>query len=370
VRVLHVVASGKRRGAETFASDLVRSLRKAKVQQRVVVLRGRNGSAVSYEVPAKLLGLDGGRLGRLNPQPVGSLRGSLDSWKPDVIQAHGGEALIYSLAASVGRAAGLVVYRRIGSAHPRVAGTMRRRLYGGLMRRAAAIVAVSEAVRRDTVTAFGVPASRVLTIPNGVDPARFTPTKAREATRHALGIPMETPLCLSVGAFTWEKDPHSQLAVIERVLHERPEAFFLMAGDGPLRGEVDAVVHRKALESRVRTLGSRSDVPDLMAASDVLLLASRTEGMPACVIEAGLAGLAVSAYAVAGVPEVVIDGESGLLAPPGDVDGLARRVVDILENDSARRAMGRAARARCLRSFVIERIAPRYLRLYEEMVAA
>jgi glycosyltransferase involved in cell wall biosynthesis len=238
------------------------------------------------------------------------------------------------------------------------------------MRRAAAIVAVSEAVRRETVTAFGVAASRVLTIPNGVDPARLTPTKAREATRHSLGIPMEVPLCLSVGAFTWEKDPHGQLAVIERVLHERPDAFFLMAGDGPLRGEVDAAVRRGALESRIRILGTRGDVPDLMGASDVLLLASRTEGMPACVIEAGLADLAVGAYAVAGVPEVVVDGESGLLAPAGDVAGLARRVVHLLENDRARRAMGRAGRARCLRSFVIETIAPQYLRLYEEMVAA
>ena len=79
-------------------------------------------------------------------------------------------------------------------------------------------------------------------------------------------------------------------------------------------------------------LGARDDVPDLLAASDVLLLASRTEGMPACVIEAGIAGVPVAGYALSGVPEAVVSGETGLLVPPGDRDALVE-AVDTLIGD-------------------------------------
>ena len=97
----------------------------------------------------------------------------------------------------------------------------------------------------------------------------------------------------------------------------RPDLTHLIAGDGPLRDAAETEAERLGGGERTRFLGSRGDVADLLAASDVLLLASKTEGMPACVIEAGIAGLPVAAYALAGVPEAVVSGETGLLARRG-----------------------------------------------------
>src|SRR3970282_151677 len=97
-----------------------------------------------------------------------------------------------------------------------------------------------------------------------------------------------------------------------------PEAVFVLVGDGPLAPEVNAEIASRGMGGHVRPLGVRTDVPDVFGASDVLLLASSTEGSPAVVIEAGLLGLPVAAYAVGGVPEQVRDGVTGILAPPGD----------------------------------------------------
>jgi glycosyltransferase involved in cell wall biosynthesis len=124
---------------------------------------------------------------------------------------------------------------------------------------------------------------------------------------------------------------------------------------------------------RMRFLGSRADVADILVAGDVLLLASRgdgMEGMPAIAIEAGLAGLPVVAYSVAGVPEVVVDGTTGLLAPPGDIDALTERLVALVLDPELRARLGSAARTRCRGRFDIQSVAPLYARVYEEVAHA
>jgi glycosyltransferase involved in cell wall biosynthesis len=119
--------------------------------------------------------------------------------------------------------------------------------------------------------------------------------------------------------------------------------------------------------------GARVDAADLLAASDLLLFASRPDGMEsmnASVIEAGMLGIPAVAYAVGGVPEVVVDGLTGRLVHAGDVDGAATDVLELLANPDARRAMGSAAQEHYLSQFDMAAIAPKYLELYKELVAA
>ncbi|MGH2747967.1 MAG: glycosyltransferase, partial [Actinomycetota bacterium] len=142
-----------------------------------------------------------------------------------------------------------------------------------------------------------------------------------------------------------------------------------VAGEGPLRGELETEVARRGIEDRVRILGSRADVGDLLAASDVVILASATEGMPGCLIEAGMAGIAAAAYAVGAAAEVVHSGTTGLVVAPGDQDALTRAVLALLRDDGLRDAMGKAARARCLERFDTRHIALRYVDLYRQLAA-
>jgi glycosyltransferase involved in cell wall biosynthesis len=368
MKVLHVVASAERRGAELFAGDLVPRLSRAGLTQRVIVLREGRAPRVDFQEPTTILRSRRRRLPgvRFDRHIGGQLRNLAHEWGPDVIQAHGGESLKHVVLSQVNGAP--VVYRRIGSAPVAMTRGLSRIAHAHLMRRASHIVAVAEALREETIEVFAVPPDRVTVIPNAVDPARIRPRLTRRAVRESLGIPSSAPVVLSLGALTWEKDPLAHLAVSMAVLAERPDAMHLFVGDGPLRPALERAVQERRLEGSVLFLGSREDVPDLLAAIDLMLLASRVEGLPGCLIEAGMSGVPVAAYAVAGVPEIVVDGVTGLLIPGGHRAALAAAATRLLGDEGARRAMGEAARDRCRRLFDIRSVSPRYIELYERMV--
>jgi len=187
--------------------------------------------------------------------------------------------------------------------------------------------------------------------------------------RREFGIDPSVPVILSLGSLTPEKNPLGHLHVTRRVLSEMPDTVHLFAGDGPLRGELVGAVKRLGLEDSVRLLGNRPDVGDLIAASDVMILASETEGMPGCLIEAGMVGIPVAAYEVVGVPEVVVDGETGFLVPQGNIEALADRTLSLLSDRGECRRMGAAARRRCRNRFDIRTVAARYLEEYRELPA-
>jgi glycosyltransferase involved in cell wall biosynthesis len=223
------------------------------------------------------------------------------------------------------------------------------------------------------IKTFGVSQRLVVTIPNAVDSRRLRPERGREETRRLLGIPESHRVVLSLGALTWEKDPLTLIEVSARMCLDRNDFTHVFVGDGPMRGQVERAVTERALDGRVLLLGNRSDVGDLLSASDVVLFASRAdgmEGMPAALIEAGMMARPVVAYAVAGVPEVVEDGTTGALVVPGDVDGLTERTIRLLEDQQMREAMGSAAQLRCASLFDIRAVAPQYLGLYRELAGA
>ena len=366
LRVLHIIATGQRRGGELFASDLVAALGALGVWQHVAVIRGESLD-VSFAAPVSRL-----RSGReipalrLNITRVRDLVRLMRTARPHVIQAHGGESLKYSMAVS---AAGSVpiVYRRIGSVHGWTEPGLRRSAHGLLMRRAACVVAVAEEMRREAVDIFGVPTKKVVVIPNAVDPERIRATAGRSAVRSALGISESAPLVMWIGALSPEKDPFAVLALAE-MLSADPEAVFVLAGSGPLEHSVRSTIEGRGLKGRVRLLGPRTDVGDLLASSDVLLMTSRTEGMPAAVIEAGMHGVPVVAVNVGGVEDVVVDDETGILVPLGDRRALAASLDRVLHDRELRLRLGRAARRRCASTFDIRVVAPGYLKVYEEVL--
>jgi glycosyltransferase involved in cell wall biosynthesis len=246
---------------------------------------------------------------------------------------------------------------------------LRRRVHAALLRRSDRIVAVAESVRRETLDTFRVPGERVVTIPRGVDPQRVRAERDRAAVRRELGIGDDAPVVIAVGALSPEKDPLAHLDVCESLARSVPDVVYLFAGDGPMREELRAAVSTRGLEERVRLLGTRTDIGDLLGASDVLVLASLTEGMPGCVIEAGMAGVPVVAFGMAGVPEVIVDGVTGSIVDPGDHAELTRRTLELLVDVDRRSAMGRAAAERCRPAFDIGTVARHYVDVYAEVAS-
>jgi glycosyltransferase involved in cell wall biosynthesis len=355
-----------------FASDLVRALDgSGGYEQQVVLLRGPWPAAVDFEAPVTALRAGGRRVPglRMDASTLSDLRSRLARLRPHVLHAHGGEAFKYSAIAAAGTGA-RIVYRRIGTAPATITSGPRRAMHAALLRRAARIVAVADTVRRETVETFRIPASRVVSIPRGIDPARIAPARERADVRRELEIGEEAPVVISLGALSPEKDPVAHLDLCAKIAGALPDVAYLFAGDGPMRDEMPEAVLSRGLQDHVRMLGTRSDVGDLLGASDLLVLASRTEGMPGCVIEAGMAGVPVVSFGLAGVPEVVEDGATGYVVPPGDHAALADRALELLEDEALRRAMGEAAIARCLPRFDIARVASRFADVYAEVATA
>jgi L-malate glycosyltransferase len=368
IRVLHVVATSKRRGAEIFAADLATKFHEVGLDQAVAVLRGSHPLEIAFDCPVHLLMTGRRRVPglRIDPTAIWALRRLIGWWRPDVVQAHGGEALKHSVVAAQGRPVH-VIYRKIGAVPPWITRGVRRLLHRELLRRAACIVAVADSVRRDTVRVFGV--HHVVTIPNAVDSRRMLPAKTPSIIRSRLGIRPSSPVLLSLGALTWEKDPLTHLDVSRRVAAEFPEVIHLMVGDGPMRAEVRDAIRDRALE-HVRVLGSRDDVADILSLSDVLLFASRPdgmEGMPAVLIEAGMMGVPIVGYDIVGVSEVVIHEQTGVLVPYSDVGALVEGVLDLLRNPARRRSLGTAAKTRCRSQFDIGVVAKEYLETYRRL---
>jgi glycosyltransferase involved in cell wall biosynthesis len=373
MRVLHIITSGQRRGGDVFAADLAHALEGGGVKQRIAALRAPVGASVSFPAPVDVVASERRSVPGLNIDPgaVRSLRDLIGEWRPEIVQAHGGETYKYALAANPTRRP-RVIYRRIGGAPKWVTHGPRRFVHAQLMRRADRIVAVAETVRRETIDLFGVDPSRISTIPNGVSRSRIMSVRGRDATRRELGIRDDAVVTLSIGALSWEKDPLAQLEAATRVLLNFSGSVHVFVGEGPMRGQLEGEIRQRGLWGRCRVLGERSDVGDLYAASDVFLFASRPdgmEGMPATVIEAGMAGVPVAGYSIAGVSEVVEHGHTGLLAPCRDLNALTRQLMELVGDKGRRRAMGESARAHC-RRFDIEAIAPRYLALYSDVLAS
>jgi glycosyltransferase involved in cell wall biosynthesis len=371
MRILHLVATGQRRGAEIFASDLVASLNRRGAHQRVVVVDGSGSIAVPFAAPvAALEAGSGAPLVRVAPRAVWALRRHLRDFNPDVVQAHGGSTLKYAVIGSVGRPTP-VVFRSIGEAPVWIQSGPRRVAYSSLLRGSARIVAVAEAVRRQLIEVFRLPEARVISIPNGVDPRRLEPIQTREATREKLGIAPTDRVLLSMGALTWEKDPLAHLEVSSRIMRQRSAVTHVVIGDGPMRRELQRAIAQRRLGGRVLVLGSRSDVAEILSAAHVVLFASRSdgmEGMPAAIIEACMMGRPVAGYSVAGASEVIVDRQTGLLAPPGDLDALTERALRLIDDEGERGKLGTAARQRVLARYDISTIADSYLSLYSGLL--
>ncbi|MCA9271200.1 MAG: glycosyltransferase, partial [Planctomycetales bacterium] len=208
-----------------------------------------------------------------------------------------------------------------------------------------AFIGVAQPHGRFLVEFERFPAAKVRVIPNGVDTNRFQPRpEAAAQLRHELGIPADAPVAGLVAALRPEKNHELFLETAALVSRRIPAAHFVLAGDGPQRQIIEAAIDRLKLRDRVHLLGTRSDVPEVLSTCDVFLLTSDNEASPVSILEAMAVGLPVVATQVGSVPESVVQGETGFLAPPGDAAALAAGVEPLLADAALRGRFGAAGR--------------------------
>jgi L-malate glycosyltransferase len=234
--------------------------------------------------------------------------------------------------------------------------------------RADRIVAVSEGVAARTRLQINVPCERIITIPNGIEGDRFAFQCDKAMQRRKLGLPNDRQVAVAIGRLTPEKGyPYLLSALTSIPPHQRP--LTLVVGYGPDRAELESSVLASGLEKDVKFLGLRRDVPELLAAADLFVLPSLWEGLPLVLLEAMAAGLPAIVTAVGGNTEVVQDGISGTVIPPGDAQALTTAVCSLLSDPFMRDRLGRAARQRFETSFSMQRFVEAHECLYETLLS-
>ena len=239
-------------------------------------------------------------------------------------------------------------------------------------RRASVFVAVSEADRRRMTSVEGIPPDKTRFIPNGI-PQR-TPTEASGVMRSQLGLRPNQPVVGMVANMLPAK-AHDVLIRAAGLLRDTvPDVRVLIVGGDDSRRmqrpQLEALVRELNLEASVTFLGVRHDALDVITVFDVAVLSSDREGSPIAVMEYMEAAKAVVATRVGGIPDMVVDGETGLLVEPQNPESLAAAIASLLQNPARARAMGEAGRERQLREFSIEGTTRKVEELYEELFAA
>ncbi|MGD0292046.1 MAG: glycosyltransferase family 4 protein [Candidatus Binataceae bacterium] len=233
-------------------------------------------------------------------------------------------------------------------------------------------IAVSEAVARHLIENKRIPGHKITVIRNGRDLSQYQPASRAQAleARVELGLEKDAPVILMLARFSIEKGHRLLIESVRQLISRWPQLIVLLAGDGPLEDEIKAQCAHFGLANSVRFLGYRSDTRKLLAAADIVVLPSRIEGLPLVAVEALASGRAVVATAVGGTPEVVIDGDTGLVVPPEDPFRFAEALERLLSDPERRTSMGTRGRALVEERFDVRSQVERTIALYLELLSA
>ena len=358
MRILHIDTERGWRGGERQALWLAESLDR-RGHSSIIVARAdqplaRRASESGLEVESCAPRFE------VDPAAVLGVRRRIRASRVDIVHAHTGHAVGLGALATLGTSAPLVVSRRVDFPLRGNFGT--RWKYG----RAAAIIAISRAVA-EVLSRSGIERARLVVVPDGTDTRRVI-TPATPGTIESLGVRPGAPLVIQVAQLVPHKDPLNFVRAIAAARDQVPSLQALLVGDGPLASDVAATVRVLGLEGTLHAVGYRQDADALLAAADVVVLSSREEGMGSVLLDALLLGKPIAATRAGGIPEVVTDGETGLLAAVNDPRALGAQIAALVQDRALATRLAAAARARA-DDFSLECLTDRTLAVYERVLS-
>ena len=236
-----------------------------------------------------------------------------------------------------------------------------------VLRFAARVVAVSREIREDLIDT-NIRSAYIRVIHNGIDIDRFRRSRSTKTLKAALGMRDDDVVVTIIGRLSPEKGHKTFLQAAKEVSSNRNHVKFLIVGDGPMREELRAEVARLNLEDHVIFTGFRNDMPDMYALSDMMVNASTIEGLPMTILEAMASNVPVIATPVGGTPDVIKDGETGLLFDAHDVNALKTKIESLIDDPSRRRRLAAAAYEFVATNHSLERMCDAYGQVYREIL--
>jgi glycosyltransferase involved in cell wall biosynthesis len=362
-RILHVIATLDRSGAEKQLALLARALPRDEFEVHVCALTRGGALAADLRqagIPLSVIG----KAWKFDPAAYWRLRRHIAHLKPELVQTWMFTANAYGRAAAISAGVSRIVASErcvdLWKTWQQLA------IDRYLARRTAAIVVNSRGVEQ-FYTEQGLPAAKIRVIYNGIGPAAASDV-TREALLAELGLPVGTRLIGAVGRL-WPQKRLKDLIWATDLLHViRDDAHLLVVGDGPQRQALERYARQCHVADRVHFLGVRHDVPRLMPHFDLLWLASGFEGLPNVIMEAMACGLPVVASDIWGNRELVVHDQTGFLVRVGDRAGFARYAHKILDDSPLAQRLGDAGRQRIGAEFTVQAMVDKHAALYRELL--
>ena len=328
------------------------------------------GSLPMYQLDVKTSIFD--RVVRIEPKLAFRLRRVIKDFKPDLVVGHGTDTLKYASLFRFLRHDFRTVYMNIGKASF-WANSRSKVMYNRLwLRNIDCSVSVSEHIRKDFVDHYGFDESRAVYIPNAVEVEGFDEASGplvRQQMRAELGIGDEDVVIGMVGSLSPEKGQDTLIRATSRLVQNGLPVKLVLVGAGVERERLEALASDEGIGSSVQFLGLRDDVPRVLSGLDIFSLASKSEGMPGVLIEAGMAGLPSVAYDVGGVTEVLSHESTGLVVPANDFEKLVSGLEVLVNRPERREQIGEQARSWCRSQFDLNSIADQFEQLFNQLLS-
>jgi glycosyltransferase involved in cell wall biosynthesis len=365
VRALHVHRIGGIGGSERHLLALLPALRERGIDARFL---GLDVPQLAPEPFYEALAERGVPFERLpcprdvDPLLARRVRAVARHEPPDLLHTHLIHADLYGALAALGTQAALVSTKH--NDDPFRSGRVRH-LERLLTRRAALVLCITEALATFNRDVVGLPAEKLRVVHYGLDepPAAWGPHGGPE-------LPEGVPVLLAVGRLVRQKGIDIAIQALPRICERHPESRLVVLGEGPLHEELTALARALGVDDAVSMPGRVGDVAWWYRRASVVVHPARWEGFGLALLEAMLCARPVVASSVSAVPEIVVDGETGILVPPDDPDALADTVVGLLDEPARAAGLGAAGLARARREFSVSRMADRTVEAYEEALAS
>jgi glycosyltransferase involved in cell wall biosynthesis len=372
MRVAHIIKVVLAAGAEKHLLTLLAGLRASGIDASLIVLVEPGKPMDDYVAAAQSRGIPVERLvihRDLDPLLYRRLTQTLSALKPDVVHTHLLHADLYGIPAA--RLAGVPVV--VSSRHNDNAFRRRppfKQVNQLLWRMADAGIAISDAIARFTVEVEGAPPAKIHRIYYGLEAIKpLDRAAARAALLDEWGLNPDVVLVGTVCRLIEQKGITYALQAIARIADNFPDVRLLIVGDGALREALANEAQALGLENRVYFLGWRENIPAVMAGLDIFLAPSLWEGFGLVLLEAMAQATPMLASSVSAIPEIVVDGETGLLVPPRDVDALADALERLLGDTPLRQHMGLVGQDRLETHFSAVRMVDETAALYAQLLS-
>lgn len=363
IRVLHTESSKHLGGQELRILLEMEGLRAYGIES---VLAARSGTPILAEAERRgLRAVAVPMHNRLDPISMAQLWRLMRRERIDVVNAHGSRDAWNAFL--VARLLGIPTIRARHVANPIRRHRIGQMIYGSLCDQ---VVTTSESIRRGLI-ACGVAAGKIVSVPTGVDIARFAAARRDGHLRAEWGIPLAAPLIGMISVLRGDKGPDVFLNACDKLLDEQPDAWCVLAGDGWMRPQLEqqhaALRHRQ----RIVLAGYRRDIPELLAELDLLVLAAKIpEGVPQVILQAHAAHVPVVATQVGGIDEIAIEGKTAFTAQPNDSASLVEAMRLALREAARAAAQALQGHALVQQSYSVTAMLQRMAAIYQQLGTA